>query len=109
MSPTLFVAQRATAAVLAFAVTIHLATILYAAQQGLTAAHILQRTHGNLAFLLLYIVFVTAASIHAPIGLRNIAHEWLGWGGRGLDITLTVFSAVLFVLGLRAAYAMFAA
>ena len=36
MTVLLFVAQRATAAVLAFAVTVHLATIVYAVRGGLT-------------------------------------------------------------------------
>jgi len=109
MNPSLFVAQRITAFVLAFAVTIHLATILYAAQRGLTAGHILQRTHGNVAFFALYVIFVIAASIHAPIGLRAILREWLGWWGRRVDVSLVAFAAVLLTLGLRAAFAVFVA
>lgn len=109
MNSSLFLVQRITAFILAFAVTIHLATILYAAQQGLTAGHILQRTHGNVAFLALYVLFVIAASIHAPIGLRAILREWLGWWSRRVDVSLFAFSAVLLALGLRAAYAVFVA
>ena len=37
MTPILYLAQRGTAFVLAFAVTIHLVTIIYAIRGGLTA------------------------------------------------------------------------
>ena len=109
MSPLLFVAQRATAVVLALAVTVHLATILYAVRGGLTAADILARTHGNLAFLLFYGLFVVAVAIHAPIGLRNIFREWTRWRGKTLDIALALFAILLLVLGLRAVFAVFTA
>ena len=74
MSPVLFLAQRLSAAILALAVAVHLATILYAVRGGLTAGEILARTHGNLAFLVFYSVFVAAVAAHAPIGLRNVTH-----------------------------------
>ncbi len=109
MNSGLFIAQRITAVILAFAVTIHLVTILYAAQQGLTAGHILQRTHGNLAFHALYSVFVIAAAIHGPIGLRNILREWLGWRGHRIDATLFAFALLLLALGLRAAIGVYVA
>ena len=109
MSPLLFVAQRATAIVLAFAVAVHLATILYAVRGGLTAAEILARTHGNLAFLLFYGVFVVAVAIHAPIGLRNVLREWTRWRGPTLDLALALFALLLLVLGLRAVFAVFTA
>ena len=41
MTPLLFLAQRLSAAVLALAVAVHLATILYAVRGGLTAGEIL--------------------------------------------------------------------
>ena len=47
MTATLFLLQRASAAVLAFAVTVHLATILYAVRGGLTAGEVLGRTRGS--------------------------------------------------------------
>ena len=105
--PILLLAQRATAFVLAFAVAAHLATILYAVRGGLTAADILARTHGNVGFLLFYTLFVVAVAIHAPIGLRNVLREWTAWRGRSLDAALALFAALLLVLGLRAAYAVF--
>ena len=105
--PLLFVAQRATAFVLAIAVAAHLATILYAVRGGLTAAEILSRTHGNLAFALFYGVFVVAVTVHAPIGLRNVLREWTPWRGRSLDVALALFALLLLVLGLRAVIAVY--
>lgn len=105
MSAILFAAQRLTAAVLAIAVSVHLATILYAVRGGLTAADILGRTRGNVAFMLLYAVFVVAVAIHAPIGLRNVLREWTPWRGRSLDLVLAALALLLAGLGLRAVYA----
>jgi fumarate reductase subunit C len=105
----LFLAQRATAFVLALAVAIHLGTILYAVRGGLTAAEILGRTHGNIAFALFYGLFVIAVAIHAPIGLRNILREWTAWRGRSLDLALALFSILLLVLGMRAVFAVYTA
>ena len=107
MTPLLFLAQRISAVVLAFAVAIHLATIVYAVRGGLTAAEVLGRTRGNGWFLAVYVVFVIAVAIHAPIGLRNIAREWTAWRGRSLDVTLALIAALLLALGLRAALAVY--
>jgi fumarate reductase subunit C len=109
MSAVLFLAQRLSAAVLAFAVAVHLATIIYAARAGMTAVDVLARTHGSRAFLILYLTFVVAVTVHAPIGLRNVLREWTAWRGRGLDITLAAFALLLLALGLRAAIAVFVA
>jgi fumarate reductase subunit C len=109
VSARLFVLQRLTAFVLAFAVAIHLATILYAVQGGLTAGEVFARTHGNYLFLALYSMFVSAVAIHAPIGLRNVVREWTPWHGRSLDIALLLFAVLLFVLGFRAVFAVFRA
>jgi len=109
MTAILFLAQRASAAVLAFAVTVHLATIIYATRSGLTALDVLGRTRGNGAFLALYVIFVLAVAIHAPIGLRNVIREWTSWRGRSLDIALALFAAILLTLGLRATLALYLA
>lgn len=109
MTAILFLAQRATAFVLAFAVAVHLGTVLYAVRGGLTAAEILGRTHGNAAFALFYGLFVIAVAIHAPIGLRNILREWTAWRGRSLDLALALFSVLLLILGMRAVFAVFTA
>lgn len=109
MNAALFIAQRASAVVLAFAVTVHLATIVYAVRGGLTAAEILARTHHNGWFLMLYAVFVLAVAVHAPIGLRNILREWTAWRGRSLDLVLAAFCLLLVMLGLTAAFALYLA
>lgn len=104
----LWVAQRASAAVLAVCVTVHLATILYAVQGGLTGAEILGRTRGNLAWASFYTLFVLAAAVHAPIGLRAVLGEWLGWRGRSRDAALLALALLLLVMGLRAVAGVFA-
>jgi fumarate reductase subunit C len=109
MTAALFLAQRISAMVLGLAVAVHLATILYAIRGGLTAGEILARTHHNLGFGLFYGLFVVAVATHAPIGLRNVIREWTPWRGRGLDVALVVFSAVLLILGLRAVIAVYVA
>ena len=98
----LFLAQRASALVLAPLVLIHLGLAIYAIHGGLSAAEILSRTQGSLGWSLFYGVFVVAASIHAPIGLRNVLREWLGWKGVGLNMALAAFGVLLLVLGFRA-------
>jgi fumarate reductase subunit C len=103
----LYLAQRATAFVLAFAVAVHLITIIYAVRTGLHAGDILARTRGNAAFLAFYMLFVVAASIHAPIGLRSVLREWSAWRGRSLDLAAVLFGLLLLLLGFRAALAVY--
>lgn len=107
MNPLLYMAQRGTAAVLALAVAVHLATMVHAVRGGLSAAEILSRTTGNGWFLAFYCVFVCAAAIHAPIGLRSVIREWTGWRSRSLDMAMLAFAASILVLGLRAALAVY--
>jgi fumarate reductase subunit C len=104
----LFAAQRGSAAVLALCVTVHLATIVYAVRGGLSAAEILGRTRGNAGWAAFYAVFVLAAAIHAPIGLRAVLGEWLGWRGVSRDAGLAIFAAALLFLGARAVLSVFA-
>ena len=103
----LWLLQRASAAVLALCVIVHLLTIIYAVQGGLTAAEILARTRGNVAWLGFYSLFVLAVTIHAPIGLRPVLGEWLGWRGRWRDRALLVFAGVLAWIGMRAVLGVF--
>ncbi len=105
----LWIAQRASAVVLALCVVVHLIVIVYAMRGGLSAAEILGRTRGNFAWLAFYGVFVVAAAVHAPIGLRAIATEWLGWRGRSLSVAVHLLALALAALGLRAVWAVFAA
>jgi fumarate reductase subunit C len=104
----LWLAQRVTAAILAVCVVVHLATIIYAVHGGLTAAEILSRTRGNTAWLAFYSLFVFAAAIHAPIGLRPVLGEWLRWRGISREIFVVAFGLVLVGMGMRAVLAVFA-
>jgi len=101
----LWLAQRASAAVLALCVVVHLATMIVAVRGGLTAAEILGRTRGSILWVAFYGVFVLGVSIHAPIGLRAIVAEMRGGHGRGIDVAMLAFAAVLLALGLRAVFA----
>jgi fumarate reductase subunit C len=104
----LWIAQRAAALVLVIAVTLHLATIIYAVHHGLSAAAILARTQGNLAWLVFYAIFALAAAIHGGIGLRTIIRETTVWRGTTLDVAVAVVIVALSFAGWRAASALFA-
>ena len=104
----LFLLQRASAGVLAVAVLVHLATIIVAVRGGLSAGEILARTSGNLAWLGFYALFVIAAAIHAPIGLRSVLAETFNWRGSSLEVTVAAMGLVLAAWGLRAVWAVFA-
>jgi fumarate reductase subunit C len=101
----LWLAQRGSAALLAFCVVVHLATMIVAVRGGLTAAEILGRTRGSAAWAVFYGVFVLGVAIHAPIGLRAIVAEMRGGHGKGIDMAMLAFAAVLLTLGLRAVWA----
>jgi fumarate reductase subunit C len=89
-------------------VLVHIAVMVYAVQDGLSAGEILGRTRGNAGWAAFYAVFVAVVAVHAPIGLRAVATEWLGWRGRSLGIVLHLFALVLLAMGLRAVWAVFA-
>lgn len=97
-----YLAQRVTAAMLAVCVLVHLATILYATRQGLSAAAMLARVHASLAWPIFYGAFVGAVAVHAPLGLRVILDEWTALRGRAVDVALALFGITLFVGGVRA-------
>jgi fumarate reductase subunit C len=103
----LWTAQRVTAAVLAVCVVVHLVTIIYAVRNGLSAAEMLGRTRGSVTWAAFYALFVAAAAVHAPIGLRNVLSESFGWRGRGLEITVLAVALALALWGFRAVYAVF--
>ncbi len=104
----LWIAQRASAAVLALCVTVHLGTMIYAVRGGLSAAEILGRTQGHAGWLAFYSLFVLAVTVHVPIGLRSALAEWFGWQGRMRDPALLVFAMLLGGLGMRAVLGVFA-
>ena len=98
----LFVLQRASAGVLALCVVVHLATIVYAVRHGLSAQAIVARMHASVAWPAFYDVFVAAVAVHAPIGLRAVADEWLGLRGSLVDAVLVLVALGLFAGGLYA-------
>jgi fumarate reductase subunit C len=105
----LWIAQRATAVVLALCVAVHLGVIIYAVRGGLGAAEILGRTRGNFAWGAFYSIFVVAVAVHGAIGLRNVASEWLGFRGPAAHWTIAAIGLALLALGMRAVFAVVAA
>ncbi len=103
-----WLAQRVTAAILAVCVAAHLVTVIMAVQGGLTAREIVARTSGDEAWLAFYSVFILAAAIHAPIGLRAILKESAGWSNKALHWMMIVLFAVICVLGFRAVWGLYA-
>lgn len=97
--------QRLSALVIAPMVLLHLAVILYAISGGLSAEEILSRTRSSLLWPVFYTAFVIAVAIHAPLGLRNIAREWLASRHIAIDIAALVFFIILLLTGLRAVMA----
>jgi len=95
----LWIAQRVSAAVLALFVAVHLVTMIVAVKGGLNAADILGRTRGSATWALFYALFVLAVAVHAPIGLRNIAAEWLQWRGPGANRCCVAIGSFLLMLG----------
>jgi fumarate reductase subunit C len=86
----------------------HLATMIYAVHGGLTAAEILGRTRGNAAWFAFYTLFVLAIAVHAPIGLRAVFGEWMGWRGASRDVALFCIAILLAAGGMRAVFGVFA-
>jgi fumarate reductase subunit C len=101
----LYALQRLSALVMVPLVVIHLGLIVYAVEGGLSAGEILGRTQGSVGWALFYGLFVVAAAIHAPIGLRNVLREWTPLARRPVDLAMLAFGALLLVLGLRAVVA----
>jgi fumarate reductase subunit C len=105
----LWAVQRVTAMFLALAVAVHLVTILVAVRGGLSAAEIIARTSGSLAWFGFYSAFALAAGLHGAIGLRAIGAEWLGWRGRGVDALWLGIGLATAAFGIRAAWGLFSA
>ncbi len=100
----LYMLQRLTALLMAPLVLGHLAVMIYAIQGGLSTAEILGRTQGSALWFAFYGLFVIAVSIHAAIGLRVIAHEWLALKGAALSLLTWGACAALLFLGLSAVF-----
>jgi fumarate reductase subunit C len=108
MNVRLYIVQRGTAALMVPLVAVHIAVIFYAMSNGLSAADILGRTRGSIAWGLYYGLFVLAASAHAAIGVRNVLAEWLGLRDSTLGVAMWGFGLLLAGLGLRAVAAVVA-
>ena len=102
MSVRLYVLQRATAALMAPLLLIHLALIFYASSHDLNASAILGRTRGSLLWGSFYAAFVVFAATHAAIGVRSIASEWTSLRGRALACLMWACGLLLVALGLTA-------
>ena len=98
----LYLAQRISALIMIPLVFVHLGVMIYAVRGGLSAEEILGRTQGSVAWMLFYGVFAAAASLHAAIGLRVIAHEVFGLRGPGLGAMTWGVFALFFWMGARA-------
>lgn len=96
----LYLAQRLSALVMAPLALGHVAVMVYAVEGGLSAAEILGRTQGSAFWFAFYGLFVLAASVHAAIGLRVVAHEWFGL--RGFALSAIGWGVGLFLLALGA-------
>ena len=83
--------QRISALAMVPFVLGHLTVMIYAVQGGLSVGEILGRTQGSIFWGIFYALFVIAASAHAAVGLRVIAHEWLGCGRRALGLVHSIF------------------
>ncbi|MDP2118421.1 MAG: succinate dehydrogenase [Hoeflea sp.] len=101
----LYMAQRLSAMVMIPLTLGHIAVMIYAVQDGLSAAEILGRTKGSDIWFIFYGLFVLAVSLHAAIGLRVVVHETLGLKGRALDVFMWLAGLLLLVTGLRAVLA----
>jgi len=108
MERRLFVLQRLSALLLAPLVVAHLGLVVVAIRDGLTAAEILGRTQGSVGWALFYGLFVLAAAVHAPIGLRSILREWTPLPRPAVEALSAGFAALLLLLGLRAVWAVVA-
>ncbi len=108
MTLWLYLLQRLSALILAPLVLAHIALVIYATRDGLTAAEILARTQGSAGWAVFYGLFVLATAVHAPIGLRNVIREATPWQGRGLDLAMALVFVALLALGARAVVAVVA-
>ena len=101
----LYMAQRISALVMAPFVLVHIGVMIYAIQGGLSAAEILGRTQGSVAWFLFYGMFVLAVSVHAAIGLRTILSEWAGLRGVALTGAAWAIGLGLLAMGAQAVWA----
>lgn len=105
MTPHLFLVQRLSALVLAPLVLGHLALMIVAVRNGLSADEILARTRGSIGWAAFYGTFVLAAALHGALGLRTILIEWGRLRTGAASSVAGAASVLLLLLGLRAVWA----
>lgn len=105
LSLRLYMLQRLTALLMAPLVLGHLALMIYAIQDGLSADEILGRTQGSLTWFAFYGLFVISVAIHGAIGVRVVLHEWAKIKGQSLEILMYGTGLLLLLLGGRAVWA----
>ena len=108
MNVRLYLAQRLSAVIMVPLVIGHVVLMIYAVRNGLTAGEILGRTQGSVFWAAFYGLFVAAVSVHAAIGLRNIASETFRWQGPSLNLAMWAVCIVLLAMGGRAVLAVVA-
>ncbi|WVN41130.1 succinate dehydrogenase [beta proteobacterium MWH-UniP1] len=96
--------QRISAMVLTIFVVVHLTIMIIAIRDGLTAAEILSRTQGSIAFGLFYALFVLACAVHVPIGVAKILEEWLSLSAPAASLISKILAAVIVIMGLTAVW-----
>ncbi len=101
----LYLLQRLSALVMAPLVLGHLAVMIYAVQNGLSAGEILERTRGSLWWGAFYGLFVAAVSVHAAIGLRVVTNETLKIPPAWLTPLMWAVGLMLALSGARAVFA----
>ncbi len=87
----LFALQRLTGGILALLLFIHIATVIYAVQGGLSVEEIVNRVRGNLFWITFYGIFALTAVIHAAIGIRKILIEFVPVGRRVIDVVVASY------------------
>ena len=105
LSLRLYMLQRLTALLMAPLVLGHLALMIYAIQDGLSADEILGRTQGSFAWFAFYGLFVISVAIHGAIGVRVVLYEWAKIKGQSLEILMYGTGLLLLLLGGRAVWA----
>lgn len=103
----LWLVQRISAMVLAISVSVHLVTIIIAVQGGLSAAEIVSRAGGSLGWAVFYGVFIVAAGLHAPIGLRTILREMTPISPGFANGIMLAFGMVIIGFGFRTIFAFY--
>lgn len=102
ISARLYILQRLSALIMAPLVIGHIGVMIYAVQDGLSAAEILGRTQGSVLWAGFYGLFVIAVSIHAAIGIRAISSEWFKLKTYLLEGVSWAVFAILLSLGFYA-------